>query len=356
MLYRKYKTLELYLTYECNLKCLYCFGEDKVNGAEDIVHLEFDKAARVMAAARRAGHNLVTLIGGEPTVYPDFFRVLRLAKKLGFCANLYTNGVSLDDMALLRRMRDAGLDTVSINLPDYRERQYDLQTGVKGSHRRVLKAIENINVLGMPFQSILVVNKVNYRGIPEYVDFYSRLGLKLVTAQYLLFTGRLRKEDANIKLLGVPVSKTIPYVEEGSRRLLAAGGYPFFYVHVQACFFRRYMGRVATMYLEKPESAVCLYPDTSAEKLEKVAYKHRSLPEVCRKCSYYARCTGIEAKYMEFFGTREIKPITSAPDPFWADYSDKDWVRRSKLDFSGTFNDMFRSVRGRLAKTAPRTR
>jgi len=67
----------IFLSYQCNLQCPYCFAKDQ----EQTV-LPLDKVLSVMDWALAGGAKQITFCGGEPTIYPHFPEVLKaLAEK-----------------------------------------------------------------------------------------------------------------------------------------------------------------------------------------------------------------------------------------------------------------------------------
>lgn len=84
------------ITYRCNLQCSYCFANEFVNKSYTDMTLEdFKKVVNFLAAKPGA---VIGLIGGEPTIHPQFKEMLLY---LSECTNvksvmLYTNGLVLD--------------------------------------------------------------------------------------------------------------------------------------------------------------------------------------------------------------------------------------------------------------------
>lgn len=84
------------LTYRCNLNCSYCFANEFVNHSRtDISMSNFDKAIRFLTAS---GPTHVGLIGGEPTLHPEFKLILeKLINNRDITSvTIYTNGILLD--------------------------------------------------------------------------------------------------------------------------------------------------------------------------------------------------------------------------------------------------------------------
>lgn len=84
------------LTYRCNLHCSYCFANEFVNKEKTDISLEnFQKAIEFMT---RSGETHVGLIGGEPTLHPNFqnFMESLISNQKVSGITVYTNGLLLD--------------------------------------------------------------------------------------------------------------------------------------------------------------------------------------------------------------------------------------------------------------------
>ena len=82
----------------CNLKCPYCFADDMIQ--DKSVSISIDDYCKMLEFISRTPHNHVGIIGGEPTLHPDFEEILKETNK--YCrevntgATLFTNGIELD--------------------------------------------------------------------------------------------------------------------------------------------------------------------------------------------------------------------------------------------------------------------
>lgn len=84
------------LTYGCNLKCPYCFANEFVNKKSSYITLEnFSEAVEFLT---REDSTRIGLIGGEPTLHPQFkeFLELLINNHRVSEATIYTNGILLD--------------------------------------------------------------------------------------------------------------------------------------------------------------------------------------------------------------------------------------------------------------------
>lgn len=96
-------SVELTLTNRCNLNCVYCSDNDlrKRQGKKQALHYEVIE--RLLSDLAEGGTKGIVLEGGgEPTLYPEFERIVKFAKGKGLGIGLITNGTVSLDAELLR--------------------------------------------------------------------------------------------------------------------------------------------------------------------------------------------------------------------------------------------------------------
>lgn len=334
----KYKRYELYLTYRCNRKCIYCFAfNNKKNSQSQSIDINFNHLSKQLYNAREKGYNFVSLVGGEPTVYKNFLQLLKLAKKLRYKIHVFTNALRFSEENFTKSIAKY-IDSLAINIVDYREKDFDLISGVKGCYKKLLSALYNINKYRIPFYAIFIPNRINYRYINDYVKFYLKYNLKVVVIQYLNYIGRA-SDIENIKKIKIPVSKTVKYMKEASYTLLKSGGYPFFFEHLQPCILPDYRNRLFEFNVEaKDDNSLCIHPGTETENVYDVHHKNWLKLKTCKKCIYFNQCPGIQNEYIKLFGTKEFKPVIKEKKLFYENYKKKEYIEKSKLNFIETMN------------------
>lgn len=82
----------------CNLKCKYCFADDMIH--EESKTMTLDDFRMILSFAARTPKNHVGIIGGEPTLHPQFDEILkevnRYCREINTDATLFTNGIELE--------------------------------------------------------------------------------------------------------------------------------------------------------------------------------------------------------------------------------------------------------------------
>lgn len=102
--------LELHLTYRCDLACPSCNRASFVR-EPPTPDMTLDDARDLFRQARELGWqpNLVLIIGGEPTVHPDFVEFVRLSAEFNDNrVQVWSNAYSPRARQLCEQVRDAG--------------------------------------------------------------------------------------------------------------------------------------------------------------------------------------------------------------------------------------------------------
>jgi uncharacterized radical SAM superfamily Fe-S cluster-containing enzyme len=190
------------LTNRCNLKCPICFAN--ANAAGYVYEPSFEEVVQMMQTLRDEKPVPCTAIqfsGGEPTIYPRFFDVIRKANEMGFAqVQIATNGVKLaNDPDFARKSAEAGLNTIYLQFDGLREDIYVAARG-KPMLETKLKAIENVKALERPPSIVLVptiVKGINDDQVGPIMEFAIKNSdvIRGINFQPVAFTGRISKEQ-----------------------------------------------------------------------------------------------------------------------------------------------------------------
>ncbi|MBV9495648.1 MAG: radical SAM protein, partial [Acidobacteria bacterium] len=138
-------TVLIELTYRCNLDCFFCYNDLGLRG-KPLTFEQYETFLRDLAAM-----NVLTLVlsGGEPLAHPDFFRIGKLARELGFVVRIKSNGHALRG-ELARRLRDEVDPFVTeVSLHGACAATHDRQTRVPGSFVRLVENLREMLALGL---------------------------------------------------------------------------------------------------------------------------------------------------------------------------------------------------------------
>ena len=164
------------LTHRCNFSCVWCYaGSGKGNPEFDDMPLE--KLEAILDFISKNGVRQVTFSGGEPTIYPKLTDAVRAAHERGLIVHLNSNGFLLDE-AFLRRLKEAGLSQVQINIDSLQPERHDKVRGMPNSHERAMDALRIASGMGITAVSQTVITKDNEREVVEILKKARRLGVQ----------------------------------------------------------------------------------------------------------------------------------------------------------------------------------
>jgi len=191
------------LTNRCNLQCPICFANANASGY--VYEPSYDQVVDMLKTLREqkpVPTAAVQFSGGEPTVYPDFFKVINAASKMGFSqVQIATNGIKLaGNPKYAQKCVDSGLHTVYLQFDGLKEDNY-LQARGKPLLDVKMKAIENCrSTKPRPLATVLVptiVKTINDDQVGDILNFAieNRDVIRGVNYQPVAFTGRISQEE-----------------------------------------------------------------------------------------------------------------------------------------------------------------
>ncbi|MBI5395016.1 MAG: radical SAM protein [Verrucomicrobia bacterium] len=160
------------ITTRCNLACPVCYINATAKG-KDLSLEDIKRILHEMKTTSPETH--LVLIGGEPTIHPQFFEILAAVRDAGLIKRCYlaTNGLMMSDEDFCRRVRETGLHWFYLAF-DSTERE--ICRKIRGSDRSYeapRKTIENLRKFpgSRVVLSVCIVKGVNDQNLPRVVDF-----------------------------------------------------------------------------------------------------------------------------------------------------------------------------------------
>jgi cyclic pyranopterin phosphate synthase len=183
------RKLRISVTDRCNMRCMYCMPQDKVQWFNEKDVLDFDEITRLVSILADLGIERIRLTGGEPLLRPQLEDlIISLGKIKGIKSmSMTTNGLQLAYKA--KRLRDAGLESVNISLDTFRRDRFKMITGIDGL-RKVINAIDVADHLGLKVKiNTVVVRGWNDDEIIDFANFARDTGLIVRFIEFMPLDG-----------------------------------------------------------------------------------------------------------------------------------------------------------------------
>jgi radical SAM protein with 4Fe4S-binding SPASM domain len=175
------------LTRKCNLKCPHCYINATTEELKD--ELTTEESKNLIDQICEVSRPLLILSGGEPLLRPDVYEIIRYGASKGLKMGLGSNG-SLIDATAAKRLKDAGIETVSISLDSHIPEQHDEFRGVSGSWEKAVGAIKALQENGVMVQVNTTLTHQNYDQIDDIMSLAESIGVENFHLFFLVPTGR----------------------------------------------------------------------------------------------------------------------------------------------------------------------
>jgi MoaA/NifB/PqqE/SkfB family radical SAM enzyme len=170
----------------CNYKCRYCEYWRLPNYREEMTIAEWQKA--LLSLKEFIGPYHIEYSGGEPYIKKGFVDLIRFCHENGINWGVTTNGSAFTEK-IVRDTVAARPFNVNMSMDSNRAEVHNYARGVEGSLERITKGLQMLlrerDAQGQDFPVIIkpVVHKLNFRHLPEMVEWVKEIGATAVNFQ-----------------------------------------------------------------------------------------------------------------------------------------------------------------------------
>lgn len=166
---------ELALTYDCNLKCQFCYAgcnctTNPVGTNKELTTAEFKSAIKTIYEAAKVPS--ISFTGGEPTLRPQLLlECIAYAHSLGMRVNLITNGTRITNPFAIQ-LKKSGLDSVQVSIEGITPETHDKIVQKQGAFEKSIQAIGFFKDLDLHVHTNTTLNRLNVEEcykLPEFV-------------------------------------------------------------------------------------------------------------------------------------------------------------------------------------------
>ena len=172
----------VWLGQTCNLNCYFCYFRDKIDNKEHPEHpfMSLEKAKKIMHTLRYIyANNAVDIQGGEPTIYPHIYELIKYCNEIGLAPTLITNGIVLADEEIVKKFKKAGIKDFLFSIHAIGE-EYDRIVGLKGGSKKQMKALYNLQKYEVPFRLNCTMTKEAGKQLVDIATLAIETGARVV--------------------------------------------------------------------------------------------------------------------------------------------------------------------------------
>ena len=287
---------------ECNLNCVFCSNpvEGYRKTTSRYTFERFRKKWELYQKGKEsflkfnAVDDFASMTGGEPTLNPDFLKILALVRKTWpkKPVKLLTNARMMRYPAFAEKTLRLGGDFFEIKIPFFGpdEKSYNSIARTPGAFADACAGIENLLSLRRPGQTVtirIILHKLQLKWLEGLLDFLPEKfrGIDGVELLFVEYEGHARQNFKALKLSLSDCGKKLGKLEPKLR------GLPEFkLLHFPLCVLPKKLWPNAWRTLD-PIKVV--------------------FPTGCSGCAAKKICVGVHKSYAECVGTEEFKPVKS---------------------------------------------
>lgn len=174
--YGRFRNVYLYITEKCQLRCGHCYMGDRLERAK---FMSLSEVKHTLQTWRKLGGSKLSILGGEPTLHPDFIEICHYAKAIGYeKVILNTNGVG-KALSILDKMKPEDFNYVQVSLDGGSSATHDSVRG-PGTFRLAWKTSEALAARKFDTRIICTVNRKNRSDCLELIPKCEAIGASLV--------------------------------------------------------------------------------------------------------------------------------------------------------------------------------
>lgn len=277
--------LMLRLMSRCNEKCLFCMVEEEIEKSDDV---DYEEAVSRIEA--QPPETRIEFFGGEPTIYPRFLPLLRLARARGHSCSIATNCRAFHSEKFTRAVAELDPSQIYIRTSLYGDTAelHDYYTATPGSFTQTLRGVRNVVEAGFRCQVNLVIMEKNFDRLSGMTELVHSLGVPRIKYGNLVEISTCRPHAVRLSLVRPHLAEAIALAE----RLGLT-------VTVEKTPVCAASGRIDLMSAERDLGQWARAYDDEGE---------------CRGCLVRSWCDGFDPDYVRLFGFEGIERVTAVSD------------------------------------------
>jgi radical SAM protein with 4Fe4S-binding SPASM domain len=302
----KPQRMDLALTYRCTNKCPHCYLPKNESKTE----LTTSDWKKVINKLWEIGVPQIAFTGGECTLREDLPELVKYAEEM--ITGIITNGTQITP-ELAKKLRENELDWIQITLESHKFEVHDEMQGRPGAFAETVQGIKNCVDAGIAVSINSTLTTKNAGDLIDLIKFAKRIGVKYVSTNALINSGRGISAKQTDELSEKDLSELLPKAQEVAKSEEIEFNFflPTCYKEfdpVKCGFGQRCCSACNINMLIEPDGTVIPCQSWTDQKLgniltdpwekiwdseiSKKIRSHGHASEECKSCEYFDTCGG----------------------------------------------------------------
>ncbi len=181
--YGRFRNVYLYITEQCQLRCGHCYMGERLERA---LVMPTEQVFSTLTTWRKMGGSKLSILGGEPTLHPDFKHIIKYANTIGYEKVILNTNALRPAARKLRELEPTDFAYIQVSLDGASSGTHDLIRG-KGTFDISWEVTRELCQRGFDTRVICTVNRVNMDECLNLLHMADEIGVSLV--KYHVFSG-----------------------------------------------------------------------------------------------------------------------------------------------------------------------
>jgi molybdenum cofactor biosynthesis enzyme MoaA len=169
-------SVDVYITSQCNRHCTYCFLSSDFFASR--AQMSLDLYRGILDWSRRRGIGEITLLGGEPSLHPNFAKMVTMARDEDMNLRVVTNGTHrFRKLISSLEITPGMLSRVAVSLDSMDEKDQDDLRGPR-SWRDAKETIDLLRAHEIPFDINITALRSVLGNLESLLEFASKAGCR----------------------------------------------------------------------------------------------------------------------------------------------------------------------------------
>ena len=303
------RQIEIQLGHMCNNRCVFCVSGQRTEMRQAFPIAGLPVVER-LREARASGIEKVTLLGGEPTIQPEFLDIVRAAVDLAFEEIVvFTNGVKTARAGFVDEVLATGGNfTWRLSFQGGDARAHERTTKKLGSFARLVESLENLHARHQRITVNMCVVRSNFESVAAFPALLLKYGVTQLHLDMIRPLDAGQRTEDEMRDMLPRYSDMVPALEK-----MIAGFPAGFDVNIGNLPYCIAPQLASVVHHDgNPTLTVAIDGDDAlSEPWDKYEVKRRDKVKIdaCRTCAFDDRCSGIFDTYRRFYGTEELRPL-----------------------------------------------
>ena len=269
----------------CNNRCIFCMVDEEIHTSSD---LPFEYA--ISAIEAQPITTKIEFFGGEPTIYPNFLKLLEFARHRGHECSLATHGRTFASERFTASVAELGTEHIYIRTSLYGDDAalHDSYTAVPKSFDQTVRGIRNVVSAGFRSQVNVVIMARNVDRLSEMTRLVHAWGVPRIKFSNLVNVDFCEREAVSLDVVAPRLQQAIALAEDLGLRVTVE--------KTPVCVAG---GRLDLISTERLIGAWDRSHDDAGP---------------CGQCLVRRWCDGVDPGYMPRFGSAGLEAVDMLPE------------------------------------------